>query len=193
MNPTKFANAIQTVAGIPANHVTVKKHLEFLQEAYLLSMSKRYDVRGRHYLDYPAKYYAMDTGIRNVHMNFRQYEPTHLMENAIYNELIRRGYAVDVGVAIVETSHSNVREKRQHEIDFVVNRFSERIYIQSAWMIPEEEKRRQETFSLRHIGDSFRKIVVTGDPYEKPWMDESGITFMGIVPFLLNPHSLETL
>ena len=193
MNPTKFANAIQTVAGIPANHVTVKKHLEYLQEAYLLSMAKRYDVRGRHYLDYPAKYYAMDTGIRNVHMNFRQYEPTHLMENAIYNELIRRGYAVDVGVAIVETSHSNVREKRQHEIDFVVNRFSERIYIQSAWMIPDEEKRRQETFSLKHTGDSFRKIVVTGDPYEKPWMDESGITFMGIMPFLLDPHSLETL
>jgi len=193
MNPTKFANAIQTVAGIPANHVTVKKHLEFLQEAYLLSMAKRYDVRGRHYLDYPAKYYAMDTGIRNVHMNFRQYEPTHLMENAIYNELIRRGYAVDVGVAIVETAHANVREKRQHEIDFVVNRFSERIYIQSAWMIPDEEKRRQETFSLRHTGDSFRKIVVTGDPYEKPWMDENGITFMGIVPFLLAPRSLETL
>jgi len=193
MNPTKFANAIQTVAGIPANHVTVKKHLEFLQEAYLLSMAKRYDVRGRHYLDYPAKYYAMDTGIRNVHMNFRQYEHTHLMENAIYNELIRRGYAVDVGVAIVETAHANVREKRQHEIDFVVNRFSERIYIQSAWMIPDEEKRRQETFSLRHTGDSFRKIVVTGDPYEKPWMDENGITFMGIVPFLLDPRSLETL
>ena len=193
MNPTKFANAIQTVAGIPANHVTVKKHLEFLQEAYLLSMAKRYDVRGKHYLDYPAKYYAMDTGIRNVRMNFRQYEPTHLMENVIYNELIRRGYAVDVGVTIVETSHSNVREKRQYEIDFVVNRFSERIYIQSAWMIPEEEKRRQETFPLRHTGDSFRKIVVTGDPYEKPWMDESGITFMGIVPFLLDPKSLETL
>ena len=193
MNPSKFANAIQTVAGIPANHVTVKKYLEFLEEAYLISTAKRYDVKGRHYLDYPAKYYAMDTGIRNVHMNFRQYEPTHLMENAIYNELIRRGYAVDVGVAIVETAHSNVREKRQYEIDFVVNKFSERIYIQSAWMIPDEEKRRQETFSLRHTGDSFRKIVVTGDPYEKPWMDESGITFMGIVPFLLNPRSIEIL
>ncbi len=187
MNPTKFANAIQTVAGIPANHVTVKKHLQFLQEAYLISMASRYDVRGRHYLDYPAKYYAMDTGIRNVHMNFRQYEPTHLMENAIYNELIRRGYAVDVGVAIVETAHANVREKRQHEIDFVVNKFSERIYIQSAWAIPDSAKREQETFSLRHTGDSFRKIVVTGDPYEKPWMDESGITFIGIMPFLLDP------
>ena len=193
MNPTKFANAIQTVAKIPANHVTVRKYLEFLQNAYLLYKAERYDVKGRHYLDYPAKYYAADTGIRNVHMNFRQYEPTHLMENAIYSELIRRGYAVDVGVATVETMRLDSREKRQYEIDFVVNRFSERVYVQSAWMIPDEEKRKQETFSLRHVNDNFRKVVITGDPYEKPWMDDSGITFIGIVPFLLDPHSLETL
>lgn len=193
MNPTKFANTIQTVAKIPANHVTVRKYLEFLQNAYLLYKAERYDVKGRHYLDYPAKYYAADTGIRNVHMNFRQYEPTHLMENAIYSELIRRGYAVDVGVATVETIRLDSREKRQYEIDFVVNRFSERIYVQSAWMIPDEEKRKQETFSLRHVNDNFRKVVITGDPYEKPWMDDSGITFIGIVPFLLDPHSLETL
>ena len=126
-------------------------------------------------------------------MNFRQYEPTHLMENAIYNELVRRGYSVDVGVNTISTTRKGIREKRQYEIDFVVNRFSERIYIQSAWMIPDEEKRKQETFSLEHTHDSFRKIVVTGDPYEKPWMDDNGITFMGIVPFLLDPHSLETL
>lgn len=193
MNPTKFANAIQTVAKIPANHVTVRKYLEFLQNAYLLYKAERYDVKGRHYLDYPAKYYAADTGIRNVHMNFRQYEPTHLMENTIYSELIRRGYAVDVGVATVETMRLDSREKRQYEIDFVVNRFSERVYVQSAWMIPDEEKRKQETFSLRHVNDNFRKVVITGDPYEKPWMDDSGITFIGIVPFLLDPHSLETL
>lgn len=193
MNPTKFANAIQTVAKIPANHVTVRKYLEFLQNAYLLYKAERYDVKGRHYLDYPAKYYAADTGIRNVHMNFRQYEPTHLMENAIYSELIRRGYAVDVGVATVETMRLDSREKRQYEIDFVVNRFSERVYVQSAWMIPDEEKRKQETFSLRHVNDNFRKVVITGDPYEKPWMDDSGITFIGIVPFLLDPQSLETL
>lgn len=193
MNPTKFANAIQTVAKIPANHVTIRKYLEFLQNAYLLYKAERYDVKGRHYLDYPAKYYAADTGIRNVHMNFRQYEPSHLMENAIYSELIRRGYAVDVGVATVETMRLDSREKRQYEIDFVVNRFSERVYVQSAWMIPDEEKRKQETFSLRHVNDNFRKVVITGDPYEKPWMDDSGITFIGIVPFLLDPHSLETL
>ena len=193
MNPTRFANAIQTVAKIPANHVTVRKYLEIFQNAYLLYKAERYDVKGRHYLDYPAKYYAADTGIRNVHMNFRQYEPTHLMENAIYSELIRRGYAVDVGVATVETMRLDSREKRQYEIDFVVNRFSERVYVQSAWMIPDEEKRKQETFSLRHVYDNFRKVVITGDPYEKPWMDDSGITFIGIVPFLLDPQSLETL
>ena len=100
---------------------------------------------------------------------------------------------VDVGVATVETMRLDSREKRQYEIDFVVNRFSERVYVQSAWMIPDEEKRKQETFSLRHVNDNFRKVVITGDPYEKPWMDDSGITFIGIVPFLLDPQSLETL
>ena len=127
-------------------------------------------------------------------MNFRQYEPTHLMENAIYNELIRRGYSVDVGVVETRAMNKNgIREQRQHEIDFVVNRDSERIYIQSAWEIPDESKREQETFSLTHTRDHFRKIVVTGDPYEKPWMNKEGITFIGIMPFLLDPKSIETL
>ena len=192
-NPNKLANAISTSGGIAANNVTVSKFLDYLESAFIIEKARRYDVKGRHYLDSPVKYYACDTGIRNVHMNFRQYEPTHLMENAIYNELVRRGYSVDVGVNTISTTRKGIREKRQYEIDFVVNRFSERIYIQSAWMIPDEEKRKQETFSLEHTHDSFRKIVVTGDPYEKPWMDDNGITFMGIVPFLLDPHSLETL
>ena len=127
-------------------------------------------------------------------MNFRQYEPTHLMENAIYNELIRRGYSVDVGVVETRAMNKNgIREQRQHEIDFVVNRDSERIYIQSAWEIPDESKREQETFSLTHTRDHFRKIVVTGAPYEKPWMNKEGITFIGIMPFLLDPKSIETL
>ena len=104
-----------------------------------------------------------------------------------------RGYSVDVGVNTISTTREGIREKRQYEIDFVVNRFSERIYIQSVWMIPDEEKRKQETFSLAHTHDGFRKIVVTGDPYEKPWMSEDGITFMGIVPFLREPRSIETL
>lgn len=193
-NPSKLANAVTSVAKIPANSVTVAKYLDFFCDAFLIGKAKRYDVKGRHYLDYPVKYYAEDPGLRNVHMNFRQYEPAHLMENAIYNELIRRGLSVDVGV--VETRVLNkdgVREQRQHEIDFVVNRDSERIYIQAAWEIPDEAKREQELFSLTHVHDGFRKIVVTGDPYEKPWMSKEGITFIGIVPFLLDPKSVETI
>ena len=193
-NPSKLANAVTTVAKLPANSVTVAKYLDFFCDAFLIGKAMRYDVKGRHHLDYPVKYYAEDPGLRNVHMNFRQYEPAHLMENAIYNELIRRGLSVDVGV--VETRAMNkdgVREQRQHEIDFVVNRDSERIYIQSAWEIPDEAKREQELFSLTHVHDGFRKIVVTGDPYEKPWMSKEGITFIGIVPFLLDQKSVETV
>ena len=115
------------------------------------------------------------------------------MENAIYNELIRRDYAVDVGVVEMFATVDGKRCRKRYEVDFVVNKGDMRFYVQSAWNIPDNEKREQETFSLRHTGDSFRKIVVTGDPYEKPWMDESGITFIGITPFLLDPRSLETL
>lgn len=193
-NPTKLAHAVTSVAKIPANSVTVAKYLDLFCDAFLIGKAARYDVKGKHYLDYPVKYYAEDPGLRNVHMNFRQYEPTHLMENAIYNELIRRGYSVDVGV--VETRAENkdgIRERRQHEIDFVVNRDSERVYIQSAWEIPDEDKREQELFSLTRVRDGFRKIVITGDPYEKPWMSKEGVTFIGIIPFLTDPKSVETI
>lgn len=116
------------------------------------------------------------------------------MENVIYNELIRRGYSVDVGVVESRAINKNgIREQRQYEIDFVVNRDSDRIYIQSAWEIPDEAKREQETYSLTHTKDHFRKIVVTGDPYEKPWLDKHGVTLISIIPFLLDPKSVETL
>ena len=115
------------------------------------------------------------------------------MENVIYNELLRRGYSVDVGVVQLETRATGKHEIRQYEIDFVVNQADERIYIQSAYAIPDPEKRAQETFSLRHVKDSFRKLVITGNLLEKPWRDANGITFMGIMTFLLDPHSLETL
>lgn len=193
-NPTKLAHAVTSVAHLPANSVTVAKYLDHFRDAFLIGKAMRYDVKGRHYLDYPVKYYAEDPGLRNVHMNFRQYEPTHLMENAIYNELVRRGYSVDVGVVGTRSANADgMREQRQHEIDFVVNRDSERVYIQAAWEIPDEAKRRQELFSLLHVRDGFRKIVVTGDPYERPWMSEEGVTFIGIVPFLTDPGSVETI
>ena len=192
-NPTKLANAINATGKFRCNETTVRKYLGYLESAFLIRHARLFDLRGSRYLDYPSKYYAVDTGIRNSRLNFRQSENTHLMENAIYNELVRRDYAVDVGVVEMFAIVNGKRCRRRYEVDFVVNKGDMRFYIQSAWNIPDNEKRDQETFSLRHIGDNFRKVVVTGDPYEKPWTDGHGITFMGIVPFLLDPKSLETL
>ena len=115
------------------------------------------------------------------------------LTDAKHNELVRRGYSVDVGVVPLETRTSGKHEIRQHEIDFVVNKADERIYIQSAYMIPDQEKRAKETLSLRHVGDNFRKVVITGNLHEKAWRDENGIVFIGAMTFLLNPRSLETL
>ena len=192
-NPTKLSNAINTIGRLVCNETTVRKYLGYLESTFLIQNAKLFDLRGNRYLDYPSKYYAVDTGIRNSRLNFRQDENTHLMENVIYNELIRRDYAVDVGVVEMFATVNGKRCRKRYEVDFVVNNGNMRFYIQSAWDIPDNEKREQETFSLRHIGDNFRKIVVTGNPYEKPWTDKNGITFMGIVPFLLDPKSLETL
>lgn len=193
-NPAKLANAVQTVMGIKANRVTISKYLDFLVNAFMLARAQRFDIKGNHYLDTPLKYYAGDCGLRNAALGFRQNERPHLMENAIYNELVSRGYSVDVGEITNNVFPVNGKhEVRRHEIDFVVNKVSERIYIQSAFAIPDPEKRAQETFSLHKLHDGFRRIVVTGDPYEKPWMDKDGITFIGIMPFLLDPKSIETL
>ena len=192
-NPTKLANAINATGKFRCNETTVRKYLGYLESAFLIRHARLFDLRGSRYLDYPSKYYAVDTGIRNSRLNFRQDENTHLMENAIYNELIRRDYAVDVGVVEMFATIDGKRCRKRYEVDFVVNKGDMRFYIQSAWNIPDNEKREQETFSLRHIGDNFRKVVVTGDPYEKPWTDRNGVTFIGIIPFLLDPRSLETL
>ena len=130
------------------------------------------------------KYYAMDLGLRNARLNFRQQERSHLMEDMIYNELIRRGYNVDVGVVEVERMVNGKRQQAQYEIDFVVNTGTEQIYIQSALNVDTKDKMEQETFSLRNTRDSFRKIVIL-DGNELPWMNEEGVTFMGVIPFLL--------
>ena len=192
-NPSKISDTMNTVAKLNTNHMTISKYLGFLKNAFLLGEAQRYDIKGRRHLESPCKYYAIDTGLRNARVNFRQNEQTHLMENVIYNELIRRGYSVDVGVVQIETRATGKHELRQYEVDFVVNQADERIYIQSAYAIPDSEKRAQETFSLRRVNDNFRKVVITGNPHEKPWRDENGITFIGVVPFLLDPKSLETL
>ncbi len=192
-NPTKLANATKTVAGINASRNTVVQYLDHLADAFLIRKAERFDVKGRRHLDYPVKYYATDTGLRNARLNFRQPEFTHLMENAIYNELVRRGYSVDVGIVQRHDYSSGKHKIQQYEIDFVVNRGPKQMYIQSAYSIPTAEKREQETFSLRHTGDSFRKVVITNDPFQTRTYDDNGIAYIGLIDFLLDPKSLEAL
>jgi len=156
----------------------------------LFSRAKRYDIRGKKYLYFPEKFYAEDLGLRNARLNFRQTEESHLMENAIYNELIRRGHNVDVGVVEHFSKVDGKTVKRQYEIDFVVNLGLKKVYVQSAFRIPDEEKRSQETAAFRRSGDFFRKIVVTSG-VRRPLSDENGIVYVGVIPFLLNPALLD--
>ncbi len=183
-NPTKLANTITTVMGQKTTDKTIKAYLSYLEDAYLISVAERYDVKGKRYFENIKKYYAMDLGLRNARLNFRQQERSHLMENLLYNELIRRGYRVDVGVVEVQRMVDGKRQQAQYEIDFIVNTGFEQIYIQSALNIDTPEKRDQETFSLRNTRDSFRKIVVL-DGFTLPWTDEDGVTYVGVIPFLL--------
>ena len=188
-NPNKFANTIKSVMGHKTTDKTIKGYLAYLEDAYLISESQRYDVKGKRYFDSIKKYYAMDLGLRNARLNFRQQERSHLMENMIYNELIRRGYNVDVGVVEVQRMVEGKRQQTQYEIDFVINNGSQKIYIQSALNIDTESKRNQETFSLRHTKDSFRKIVIL-DGNALPWTDDDGIMYVGVIPFLLQQEIL---
>lgn len=183
-NPYKFANTIKSVMGQKTTDKTIKSYLTYLEDAYLISDAERYDVKGKRYFENIKKYYAMDLGLRNARLNFRQQERSHLLENMIYNELIRRGYRVDVGVVVAEQMIDGKRQQSQYEIDFVINSVSEKIYIQSALNIDTDAKRNQETFSLRNTKDSFRKIVIL-DGNALPWTDEEGITYMGVIPFML--------
>ena len=192
-NPTKLTHTIQSTIDAKATRPTIVKYLDCLKNAFLFLEAARYDVKGRHYLEYPIKYYATDPGLRNARINFRQTEPTHLMENVIYCELVRRGYPVDVGVVMLDERKNGIHQTRQYEIDFVVNRGPKQIYIQSAYSIPTDEKREQETFSLRHTGDSFKKVVITNDTFQTRTYDDNGIAYIGLIDFLLDPHSLETL
>lgn len=188
-NPHKLANTITSVMSLPTTDPTIKIYLSYLEDAYLISVAERYDVKGKRYFENIKKYYAMDLGLRNARLNFRQQERSHLMENLLYNELIRRGYRVDVGVVEVQRMVDGKRQQAQYEIDFIVNTGFEQIYIQSALNIDTPEKREQETFSLRNTRDSFRKIVVL-DGFTIPWTDNDGVTYVGIIPFLLGEFKL---
>lgn len=189
-NPTKLSNTFHTERHIEISPGTIDSYIGFFMNAYLIQKAERYDVKGRKYIRTPVKYYYSDPGLRNARLGFRQIEETHLMENVLYNDLLRRGYDVDVGVVeqnAVEPDGKKVR--KQLEVDFVVNRGDERCYIQSALSIDDPDKKAQEIASLIRIPDSFRKIVVVKD-YMKPWRDENGIQYVGVEQFLLDEDFL---
>ena len=183
-NPHNMANAAGTLMKRSTSDNTIKNYLDYLEESYLFVSAQRYDIKGKRYFENTLKYYSMDTGLRNAKLNFRQQEKSHLMENTIFIELIRRGYSVDVGVVELTLVKDGKKQQSQYEIDFIVNTGREKVYIQSALNVDTETKRNQETFSLRNSGDFFRKIVIV-DGNAKPWTDEDGIMYMGVIPFLL--------
>lgn len=184
-NPTKLARALNSAAHAGTTDATVKKYLDALEDSFLFSKAQRWDVKGKRYFSYPMKYYATDVGLRNARLNFRQVEETHLMENVIYNDLMMRGYSVDVGAVRFAQTRDGRKNDAMHEIDFVVNRGADKLYIQSALSVDDPVKRAAEVAPLLKSGDFFRKVVVTGGT-ARPHADESGITYVGVIPFLLD-------
>lgn len=190
-NPTKISKTFKSERGITYSNKTISNHIEYLTQSFLISKASRYDIKGRKYVGANQKYYFTDIGLRNARLNFRQQEPTHIIENIVYNELLIRGYNVDIG--IVEVYGKNEEGKtirKQLEIDFVVNQGSKRYYIQVAYDMSSEEKQAQEFNSLRNIPDSFKKIVIVNGT-KKPWRNDEGFVIMGMKYFLLNDDSLE--
>ena len=190
-NPTKISNTFKSERGINYSNKTISNHIDYLAEAFLISKAGRYDIKGRKYVGANLKYYFSDIGLRNARLNFRQQEPTHIMENIVYNELLVRGYNVDVGIVDVFAKNSEgKRIHKQLEVDFVVNQGSQRYYIQVAYDMTSEEKQTQEFNSFRNIPDSFKKIVIVNGT-KKPWRNKEGFVIMGMKYFLLNADSLE--
>jgi predicted AAA+ superfamily ATPase len=192
-NPKRIGDTFQTVEHIPMKDSTIRDYIKYLQDAYMIEESLRYDVKGRKYIGTETKYYFADMGLRAAILNFRQQEETHIMENIIYNELRMRGYRVDVG--LVETWKTSAEGKNIRvplEVDFVVNRGAERIYIQAAFRMPTDDKVAQEKRSLLNTNDNFRKIIIVGDDIKRK-TDEQGIITMSLYDFLLDSHVIEAL
>lgn len=190
-NPTKISNTFKSERGINYSNKTISNHIDYLAEAFLISKAERYDIKGRKYVGANLKYYFSDIGLRNARLNFRQQEPTHIMENIVYNELLIRGYNVDVGVVdVLKKNSEGKRVHKQLEVDFVVNQGNQRYYIQVAYDMTSEEKQEQEFNSFRNIPDSFKKIIIVNGS-KKPWINDEGFVIMGMKYFLLNADSLE--
>jgi uncharacterized protein len=190
-NPTKLSNTFKNVKQVDIHHNTITKYLSYLEDAFLVEKSIRYNIKGKKYINTLSKFYFSDHGVRNALLNFRQQEENHIMENIIYNELRTRGYNVDIGMVEQRTVDKNGKAiRKQLEVDFVVNQGSQRYYIQSAFVLPDEEKMKQESASLLKIGDSFKKIIIVKDDI-MPKRDENGILTIGMMDFLLNANSLD--
>ena len=189
-NANKIANTLKSLKKIKVSSLTIANYLEYLSESFLFNNAKRYDVKGKKYFEYPSKYYCADIGLRNARLNFRQLEETHIIENIIYNELLSRGYLVDVGVVEIVEIKEGHRSKKQCEIDFVVNKGSKKYYIQSAVDVSDSEKLNTEIRPLKKTNDFFKKILIT-KTFMKPWYDEDGILHLGLYDFLLDEKSLE--
>lgn len=190
-NLTKIANTFASVKNVRITNETVRKWLEYLCDSFLVAKAVRYDVKGRKYINTPSKFYFCDLGLRNARLNFRQTENTYLMENLIYNELIYRGYNVDVGVVVTEMKdEEGKRHKVQLEIDFVCNQGSKRIYVQSAYRLPTEAKQNQELFSLTKADDSFKKVVIVGED-QLVHRNDKGIVTMSLRDFLMDKDALD--
>ena len=188
-NPSKIANTFASERQMSYTNKTISNHIDYLADAFLISKASRYDIKGRKYIGANMKYYFTDLGLRNARLNFRQQEPTHIMENIVYNELLIRGYNVDVGVVQIFDKEGK-RVRKQLEVDFVVNQGNQRYYIQVAYDMTSEEKQTQEFNSLRNIPDSFKKVVIVNGS-KKPWRNDEGFVIMGMKYFLLNADSLE--
>ena len=189
-NPKKLSDTFKSNAGVDISPKTISSYLKYLEEAFLIEKSERYDVKGKKYMSTPYKFYFSDIGLRNSFINFRQYEETHIMENVIYLELKRRGYNVDVGVVELKERKENEFTYKQLEIDFIANKGNNKIYIRSAFSMPTAEKKEQEERSLLKINDSFKKIIIVKD-YIKRIRDDNGIIVMSVFDFLLDPNSLD--
>ncbi|MPM27540.1 hypothetical protein SDC9_74052 [bioreactor metagenome] len=190
-NASKIVNTLKSVKGVKVSSETITAYLEYLTDSFLFKRSRRYDVKGKKYFEYLSKYYCVDIGLSNVRLNLRQQEETHIMENIVYNELLTRGFYVDVGVVrIEETDEAGKRRQKSYEIDFVVNKGAKKYYIQSALNISDDMKARQELRPLLTVNDFFKKFVITKTSM-KPWVDEIGVIHLGLYDFLLNEDCFE--
>ena len=190
-NPSKLSATFKSVKNKTISKDTIIKYIDYLKDSFLIDSAIRYDIKGKKYINTPSKYYFTDLGLRNARLNFRQVEETHAMENIIFNELKVRGYNVDVGVVVMNAvDKSGKKIRKQLEVDFVCNKGSKRIYIQSAYALPDKEKMEQEQRSLVNTGDGFKKIIITKDAVAPLYNDE-GILVMSVFDFLLNPDSME--